>query len=139
MNDVVSKLNQGLREGTTKVDLTKGVGSSLSKNLDKFKDEYSRFSKFIEGGKIEFADAKDAVKSGETLIKTYREMKRIVGDFNDLTVLDAKKLFPDAFDSRVSELLGGLDKLSSAMVKLDSKQLDLSTAKTEMKELRDRA
>ena len=139
MNEVVSKLNQGLREGATKVDLTKGVGSSLSKNLDKFKDEYSRFSKFIEGGKIQFADAKDAVKSGETLIRTYREMKRIVGDFNDLTVLDAKKLFPDAFDSRVSDLLGGLDKLSSAMTKLDSKQLNLSTAKTEMKELRDRA
>ena len=139
MNEVVSKLNQGLREGTTKVDLTKGIGSSLSKNLDKFKDEYSKFSKFIEGGKIEFADAKDVVKSGEALIKTFREMKRIVGDFDDLSVIDAKKLFPDAFDSRVTDLLGGLDKLSSAMAKFESKQIDLAAAQTEMQDLRDKA
>jgi hypothetical protein len=31
MNDVVSKLNKALREGTTKIDLTKGVGNSISK------------------------------------------------------------------------------------------------------------
>jgi hypothetical protein len=89
--------------------------------MDKFKDEYSKFSKYIEGGKIDFADSKDAIKSGETLIKTFKEMRRIIGDFDDLTVIDAKKLFPDAFDSRVSDLLKGLNGLSSAMAKLESK------------------
>jgi hypothetical protein len=38
------------------------------------------------------------------LIKTFREIRRIVGDFDDLTIIDAKKIFPEAFDSRVSDL-----------------------------------
>jgi hypothetical protein len=139
MNDVVSKLNKGLREGSTKIDLTKGVGNSLSKNLDKFKDEYGKFSKFIEGGKIDFIDTKEAVKSGENLIKTFREIKRIAGDFEDLTLIEAKRLFPEAFDSKVSSLLGGLEKLSSSMDKLSSKQLDLSATEKELGELQDRA
>jgi hypothetical protein len=62
-------------------------------------------------------------------------MRRVVGDFDDLTVIDAKKLFPDAFDSKVSDLLKGLNGLSSAMTKLEAKQLDLTTAQTEMGEL----
>ena len=139
MEEVVSKLNKELREGTTKVDLTKGIGASLSKNIEKFKEEFSRFSKLTEGGKVEFGDSKDAIKSGENLIKTFRELKRIVGDFDDLSVLDAKRLFPDAFDSRVGELLKGLNGLSAAMGKLETKRLDLSSAESELETLRAKA
>jgi hypothetical protein len=38
------------------------------------------------------------------MLKTFKELKRIVGDFNDLTVFEAKKLFPDAFNNEVEEL-----------------------------------
>ena len=135
MNEVVGKLNKGLREGATKVDLTKGIGSSLSKYIDKFKDEYSKFTKLTEGGKVDFADSKEAIKSGEAIIKTFKEMQRVVGDFKDLSVVDAKKLFPEAFDSRVGELQKGLSGLYNAMNKLESKNLELKTAKDALTEL----
>lgn len=135
MNEVVNKLNKGLREGTTKVDLTKGIGNSLSKYIDKFKDEYSKFTKLTEGGKVDFADSKEAIKSGEAIVKTFKEMQRVVGDFKDLSVIDAKKLFPEAFDSRVGELQKGLNGLYNAMNKLESKNFELKTAQDGLTEL----
>lgn len=139
MNEVVNKLNQGLREGATKVDLTKGVGLSLSKQIDKYKQELGKFQELTKGNKVEFADAGDAIKSGESLIKTFRELKRITGDFNDLSVLDAKRIFPDAFDSRVLDLQSSLNKLSSSLSKLETKKIDLNNTTTEIEGLREEA
>jgi hypothetical protein len=64
MDDVVSKLNKGLREAETKIDLTKGIGSSISKYIEKYKEESSRFAQLTSGNKVEFGDYQDAIKSG---------------------------------------------------------------------------
>jgi hypothetical protein len=44
MNETLSKLDKGLRDGTTKLDLTKGVGNSISKQMETFKTEYQKFA-----------------------------------------------------------------------------------------------
>ena len=136
MNEVVNKLNQGLREGATKVDLTKGIGLSLSKQIDKYKTELGKFSELTKGNKVEFADAGNAIKSGENLIKTFREIKRVVGDFDNLSVFDAKKLFPDAFDTKVSDLLSSLSNLEASLTRLNQKQISLQTARDEITSLK---
>lgn len=135
MNEVVNKLNQGLREGATKVDLTKGIGLSLSKQIDKYKTELGKFSELTKGNKVEFADAGNAIKSGENLIKIFREIKRVVGDFDNLSVFDAKKIFPDAFDTKVSDLLSSLSNLEASLTRLNQKQISLQTARDEIASL----
>ena len=104
MNETLSKLDKGLREGTTKLDLTKGVGNSISKQMETFKAEYQKFAQMTKNNKLSFMDSKDAIRSGEQMVKSFNEIKRIVGNFNDMTLLDAKKMFTSAFDSRVGDL-----------------------------------
>ena len=101
MDKVVNGLKSGLSEANTKIDFTKGAGSSISKLVDKFKNEFSKFNQLTESGQLKVGDTKEALRSGQNLINTYRELQRIIGDFKSLTVVDAKKLFPDAFDQRI--------------------------------------
>lgn len=135
MNDVVSKLNKGLREGTTKIDLTKGVGNSISKQIETFKTEYSKFIQLTKDGKLEFGDTKDAIRSGEQMVKTFSELKRIVGNFEDMSLLDAKKMFPDAFDSKIDLLSKKLNTLRENIVSLDSKKIELNDAQQALSDL----
>ena len=37
MSQVVADLNKGLREGATKIDLTKGIGNTVSKQITPFR------------------------------------------------------------------------------------------------------
>ena len=135
MNDVVSKLNKGLREGTTKIDLTKGVGNSISKYIETFKTEYSKFAQLTKNGKVEFGDTKDAIRSGEQMIKTFSELKRIVGNFEDMSLFDAKKMFPEAFNSKVDSLGKKLNALRENIVSLDSKKIELEGARQALNDL----
>ena len=65
MNETLAKLDKGLREGTTKLDLTKGVGNSISKQMETFKTEYQKFAQMTKDNKVSFMDSKDAIRSGE--------------------------------------------------------------------------
>jgi hypothetical protein len=103
MNKVVSELNKGLKEGNTKIDVSKGIGKSLTKELENFKEQFSKLSDLTKGDKFEFADTKEVLRGGEAVIKSFKEISRLVGEFDDLTLFDAKKLFPDAFNSQVEE------------------------------------
>ena len=135
MNDVVSNLNKGLREGTAKIDLTKGIGNSISKQIETFKTEYSKFIQLTKDGKIEFGDTKDAIRSGEQMVKTFSELKRVIGNFEDMSLLDAKKIFPDAFDSKVDALSKKLKTLHENIVSLDSKKIELNDARQALSDL----
>lgn len=132
MNEVVSKVRTTLQSGISTIDFTKGAGKDLSKLLDTFSQKYSDFQRLTKEGVFKVEDGKTVLKTGEQLVSTFNELRRIVGDFGSLQVLDAKKLFPQAFDSRVSVLRNSLEGLADAYAKLESKKLDLSAKQNEL-------
>ena len=138
MDKVVTGLKSGLSEANTKIDFTKGIGASVSKLVDKFKNEFSKFNQLTENGKLDIGNTKEALKSGKNLIDAYKELQRIIGDLNSLTVIDAKKLFPDAFDQRVENASKKLKDFSNNWSKISEKQLKLDQAKTELQVLTDK-
>lgn len=138
MDKVVTGLKSGLSEANTKIDFTKGIGASVSKLVDKFKNEFSKFNQLTENGKLDIGNTKEALKSGKNLIDTYKELQRIIGDLNSLTVIDAKKLFPDAFDQRVENASKKLKDFSNNWSKISEKQLKLDQATTELQVLTDK-
>ena len=135
MDKVVTELKSGLSEANTKIDFTKGVGASVSKLVDKFKNEFSKFNQLTESGKLDIGDTKEALRSGKNLIDTYKELQRIMGDLNSLTVIDAKKLFPDAFDQKVENASKKLKDFSNNWYKISEKQLKLDQANSELQVL----
>jgi hypothetical protein len=62
--------------------------------LSAFKEEYNKFLRLTSNNELKFADTKEAIHSGEQMIKIFKELERVVGNFDDLTIVDAKKLFP---------------------------------------------
>lgn len=138
MDKVVTGLKSGLSEANTKIDFTKGIGASVSKLVDKFKNEFSKFNQLTENGKLDIGNTKEALKSGKNLIDTYKELQRIIGDLNSLTVIDAKKLFPDAFDQRVENASKKLKDFSNNWNRISEKQLKLDQATTELQVLTDK-
>lgn len=138
MDKVVTGLKSGLSKANTKIDFTKGIGASVSKLVDKFKNEFSKFNQLTENGKLDIGNTKEALKSGKNLIDAYKELQRIIGDLNSLTVIDAKKLFPDAFDQRVENASKKLKDFSNNWSKISEKQLKLDQAKTELQVLTDK-
>lgn len=146
MEQVVSKLQKGIKEGTTKLDLNKGLGASLSKNIAAFEKDYERIQKLTEGGVVSLGDTKEFTKKGQHLISIFEDIQRVVGNFDNLEVLDAKKLFPQAFDNRVKDLkevLNGLqtsfDKLASKGLSKDTLEKDIASLEKEIGELREKA
>ena len=144
MDKVVTQLQQGLREGTTSTDLTKGMGSSLSKLIDKFKREYSQFSNLTKNGTIDFSRSEEGIKAGKRLIETFEELQRVMGDLSTKSVIDLKKMFPEAFDSRIddlrnsmSSLLRDLDTLASKRITQAGLETDINSLNTKIQALRD--
>ena len=135
MNEVVQKLQEGLSKGSAQIDFTKGAGKNVSKLFDTFTNEYKRFQSLTKDGILNATDSKKAIQSGEKIISTFRELQRIVGDFSSLTVADAKKLFPEAFDKRVDDARQALNGLLSATQRLNSKKIELDAADAEVKSL----
>jgi hemerythrin superfamily protein len=69
------------------------------------------------------------------MVKTFSELKRVVGNFEDMSLLDAKKLFPDAFDSKVDLISKKLNTLRENIVSLDSKKIELNDARQALSDL----
>lgn len=135
MDKIVSDLKRGLGEGATKVDLTKGLGNSLSKSISKFKDEYDKFTRLTKDGQLKFGDSKEAIQSGEQMVKIFKELQRVVGNFEELTLFDAKKMFPQAFDARVNELQNKMKNFQETLSRLEIKGIEVSEADRELKRL----
>lgn len=135
MNEVVQKLQDGLSKGSTQIDFTKGAGKNVSKLFGTFTDEYKKFQSLTKNGNLDILDSKQALQSGEKIISTFRELQRIVGDFSSLTVADAKKLFPEAFDKRVDDARQALNGLLNATQRLNNKKIELDAANEEVANL----
>lgn len=135
MKKTVAEMRKGLSEGAAKIDISKGIGASLSKQLSNFKDEYDKFSRLTSGNLLNLNDSKEALKSGEQMIKIFKEIQRVSGNFKGLTVFDAKKMFPQAFQNEVAELQKKLNGIRSTLANLEIKQFDLDQAKKDLSNL----
>lgn len=135
MDKSVKDLQDGLKKGITSLDMSKGLGNSLSKTLSAFQDEFKNFSDLTKSGKLEFMDSKAAIRSGEKIIEKYREIQRVVGNLSDLQIADAKKLFPDAFKSDVDDLSNKLNSLKQTLGNLEVKGLEVTQAETKLNAL----
>lgn len=136
MNQIIQKLQEGLSKGSAQIDFTKGAGKQVSRLFDTFTDEYKKFQSLTKNGNLDVLDSKKALQSGEKIISTFRELQRIIGDFSSLTVVDAKKLFPDAFDKRVDSARESLQSISKAIETLNSKKINLATAESQLETLK---
>lgn len=139
MSKTVSELQEGLNKGITNLDMSKGIGNSLSKTLTAFRSEFSKFSDLTKSGSVSFIDSKEAIRSGEEIIKKYREIQRVVGNLNDLKIIDAKKLFPDAFNSEITGFQNKLASLQQNLNNLEVKGIEVSQAETKLSGLIDMA
>lgn len=135
MDKIVSDLKNNLTNGTASIDFTKGVGNNISKLFDRFSEEYKKFGNLTKDG-LDISNTKEMVKSGEKIIATFKELQRIVGNFDSLTVFDAKKLFPSVFNKEVDNARNSLQGVLNLYQKLDSKQLDLGQAEQKLSKLK---
>ena len=139
MNQIIQKLQEGLSKGSAQINFTKGAGKQVSRLFDTFTEEYKKFQSLTKNGNLDILDSKKALQSGEKIISTFRDLQRIIGDFSSLTVVDAKKLFPEAFDKRVDDARGALNNLIETYKRLDSKGIQLENAKKDLADLTDKA
>lgn len=137
MNEVVNKLKTGLETGTAKIDMGKGAGASLLKTIKKFKEEYASFTKMTSGDQVTFGDSKEAIASGGRLIKLFKQLQLSMETLEKTSVLDAKKMFPDLFDSRLDGLRKKLDGFKAASDQLSIKRIETKGAEDKLKELED--
>jgi fructose/tagatose bisphosphate aldolase len=112
MGKTANKLSEGLNKGITKIDVGTSLGKSLTKNIQNFKEEYNKFSQLTKGGtSVNIGDSKEAISSGNKLIKLYRDIQAQMKTMGDSGVSALKKMFPDSFDSRIDGLKGKLTSL----------------------------
>ena len=135
MGKVVSDLQDGIKKGTTKLNISKGIGATISKEIASFEKDFERIQKLTAGGVIQLGDTKEFTKKSQHLISTFENLQRIIGGFDDLELLDAKKLFPQAFNAKVKELKDSLAGLSKGFEVLAQKKLEKGKLESEIQAL----
>jgi peptidoglycan hydrolase CwlO-like protein len=68
-------------------------------------------------------------------VALFEQIQSKVGDFSKLELVDAKKLFPETFDARVSEITNGLEKLKNKIDTIDEKQGKITALTSEITQL----
>ena len=61
------------------------------------------------------------------MVKIFKELQRVVGNFEELTLFDAKKMFPQAFDARVSELQNKMKNFQETLSRLEIKGIEVKS------------
>lgn len=89
----------------------------------------------MANGKIDLANSKDFLKTSHRVISTFEELQRVVSDFKTMKMLDARKLFPTAFDQRVKDLRDALDNLDVNLERLRNKELLKGKLERQIQEL----
>lgn len=134
MDEVVSKIKKGLSDGAIKTDLSKGLGLSLSKSLDKFYKEYSNLERLMEDG-INIDNSGKIIKSGQQIIDIFREIEQSFSKIKEKSVIDTKKIFPDSFQIKSDSFLSNIEKLEKQLSKLGEKVSQYSNIRKEISEL----
>lgn len=134
MDEVVSKIKKGLSDGAIKTDLSKGLGLSLSKSLDKFYKEYSNLERLMEDG-INIDNSGKVIKSGQQIIDIFREIEQSFSKIKEKSVIDTKKIFPDSFQIKSDSFLSNIEKLEKQLSKMGEKVSQYSNIRKEISEL----
>ena len=135
MDKVVSGLQKGLKEQN--FDFGKNAG--FNKLLDNYKEAYNKFTNLIKGDSINFLDAKDAIKSGEQVIKIFRQIESEYGNLSDKGIDMAKKLFPGQFNANIEKAEKAITQFIKKSSELEDKTANYNNAKQALKELTDEA
>ena len=137
-DSTIKDLQSKLKSGALSMDLTKGIGKDLSKLFANFETGFSRLKQLTPDGFLNIGDSQEFQKEGKNIIKTIQEISRIAGDLGTKNLLDAKKLFPSAFDSRTSDLLSRINQIDAAFQTLGRKQNAFNNLEVEIKGISDR-
>lgn len=124
LNKVVTQLKEGLSKGVTQVDMSKGIGKSISGLIRTFQTEYDEFSRLTKNGVLNMDDSGPAITSAKKLLRVFDELQDVMSGIESKDANALKKLFPNGFDKNISDLGKELDKVSQ-------KIKNLSTAKTQ--------
>ena len=136
LEDVVSKLQNGINKGLTQIDLSKGIGKELSGLISKFQSEASKLKKFdLTGGMLEIKDAKEFEKIGRSVIKTYQDIERISNSLGAKNNLDFKKIFSASVNPEIDKARQSLQQFGKDMEKIFDIEVKKSTINNDIKEL----
>ena len=136
LEDVVSKLQNGINKGLTQIDLSKGIGKELSGLISKFQSEASKLKKFdLTGGMLEIKDAKEFEKIGLSVIKTYQDIERISNSLGAKNNLDFKKIFSASVNPEIDKARQSLQQFGKDMEKIFDIEVKKSTINNDIKEL----
>ena len=135
LDKVTGQLRKGLEEGTTKIDLTKGMGKELSKLITKFQAESSKLKGMIPDNMLNLSDSKNFQAAGASIISTFRQIQQAVSDINTKSIIDVKKMFPDAFDSRVDQLSKRLESFATRAADIGKRSSELAKAQERLTNL----
>ena len=127
-----------MNSGMSKIDLTKGIGKDLTKLLSKFASESSKMAQLIPNNLLNIDDSGEFEKTGKNIIKIFKDIQRIANDFNGKELVDAKKLFPDAFDKRVSDLYKRMEDIGNSFARVAQKEAELVKSNNNIKGLTDK-
>lgn len=147
MDKAVKDFESQLKNSSIKIDMTKGIGKDLSKLISNFQSSFSKVESLIQPDNLlNLGDAKDFQKQGDSVIRTFKEIQRIATTMSTQELIDAKKLFPSAFDSRVGEMIKALSGIGDKFTQLANKNADLvklngeiANLKTELSDLDEKA
>ena len=134
MDKVVSEMQKKLKEGSiTKIDASMSKG--LTKQFEEFQSLSQKFVNLTKGNQVQVGDAKEAIKTGDQILKIFKAIQDTVGDFGSLSVDAAKKLFPDAFRTSVDEALKKIQRISGTVLDIQVKQDSLAAAQGKLDDL----
>lgn len=119
MNEVVGKIQNGMKNAN--FDFLKNL--KAAKLFDNYKNEYKNFQGYIKDNSINPLEAKDAIKSGNNIIKMFRDIKLQYGDLSNVSMEMAKKLFPEAFSVDIEKAQKYIKNLEADVEKLSKKRL----------------
>lgn len=120
MDKVVSDFQQKL--SSLKVDPTSTKAKGLTKLFGDYKAAVKDFQSYIQNGQVDPINAKDAIKSGESVIKVFKRIQDEIGDITKLDINLAKRLFPDEFSKNGKDAAKAIKEFESALNKASNKK-----------------
>ena len=135
MDNVVNKMKNGLSEGVTKIDFTKGIGLSIDNLFKKFKDHLSEFNRYTKDG-LDIKNSSKAISEGQKIIDIFKEIQDISSRLQNKSEIDLKKIFSNFSDVNTKEIILELEKVEEIIEQINSKKLKISQNEDDVKTLR---
>ena len=135
MDDVVTKMKTGLQDANKEAIKS----TNFTKLFSDYTDEYKKFKSFIGSDGIDVLDSKEALRSGEKIIKLFKQIQSNYGDLSNMDVNLAKKLFPSEFTGQAKKAQEAIDNYENAAQKISNLEINLQEQRIELERLRNAA